>query len=121
MDDKCIHCSAIKFKNEGNGICCANGKVKIDNLKKPPQLLLSLLNGEHKDSSNFLTNIRSYNNAFSFTSFGTSVILKFYSFKLIFQYKTLKKLGQKQMSDGFQTSIQSARMCISSNRFFITS
>lgn len=69
----CPYCNAIRFENECASICCANGKVKIDELQRPPKLLRLLLSGEHPDSSNFLTYIRAYNNAFSFTSFGTTV------------------------------------------------
>lgn len=75
MNVVCKHCNARKFKRESDGLCCANGKVKLEKFHEPPMVLRMLLNKQHKDSSNFLTNIRRYNNAFSFTSFGTTVIV----------------------------------------------
>ena len=32
-------CSALKFKNETSGICCAGGKVKLPELHSPPEPL----------------------------------------------------------------------------------
>lgn len=81
MDIKCIHCGAYRFKGEANGICCSNGKVQLEDFREPPKYLKQLLDMKHEYSNHFMTNIRSYNNAFSFTSFGTSVIL-IYNIKL---------------------------------------
>lgn len=73
MDNKCNQCGAMKFRREWPSLCCANRKVRIEPCQNPPQYLKNLLDGHHTLSKHFLTNIRSYNNAFSFTSFGTSV------------------------------------------------
>lgn len=73
MDSQCNFCGAMKFKREWPSMCCANGKVKIEPFRDPPNYLKNLLDGNHTFSKHFLTNIRTYNNAFSFTSFGTSV------------------------------------------------
>ena len=53
--------------------CISNlGKVKLDVLVEPPEPLKSLLNGTHTKSVHFLNNIRQYNSAFAFTSFGVT-------------------------------------------------
>lgn len=74
MSTVCRYCKAVRFEKEWQSLCCGNGKVKIDDLCKPPKLLRDLLSGQHYLSSHFMTYIRAYNNAFSFTSFGTTVI-----------------------------------------------
>ncbi|GFT68522.1 putative DNA helicase [Trichonephila clavipes] len=43
MDKKCTHCGAQKFKNETPGMCCAGGKVKLPDLRSPPEPLLTLV------------------------------------------------------------------------------
>ncbi|GFX00887.1 uncharacterized protein TNCV_4578531 [Trichonephila clavipes] len=45
MDKKCTHCGAQKFKNETPGMCCAGGKVKLPDLRSPPEPLLTLVSG----------------------------------------------------------------------------
>ncbi|GFS85903.1 uncharacterized protein TNCV_1219131 [Trichonephila clavipes] len=37
MDKICMYCSALKFKNETRGMCCASGKVKLPELHSPPE------------------------------------------------------------------------------------
>lgn len=74
MNIHCRYCGAVKFKKEPPGICCANGKFKLESFRNPPDYLRKLLDGNDEYSKHFMTNIRSYNNAFSFTSFGSSVI-----------------------------------------------
>ena len=62
------------YKEESYSICCGRGKVKLPvALKKPPQLLTRLLNGEHRNSKSFLENIRRYNSMFAFTSMGCTI------------------------------------------------
>lgn len=34
MDTLCLHCHALKFKKESPGMCCANGKVSLQPLKR---------------------------------------------------------------------------------------
>ena len=78
---RCKHCNALLWyeerlrpkvstKTPTFGMCCKQGKIRLPPLKKPPQYLDNLLNGEGKDSKNFRENIRSYNSMFSFTSTG---------------------------------------------------
>ncbi|MCH79351.1 ATP-dependent DNA helicase PIF1, partial [Trifolium medium] len=54
-------------------ICCQKGDVTIPLLKKPPKLLLDLINGHEPRSRNFKDNIRAYNSMFAFTSMGGQV------------------------------------------------
>lgn len=74
MDNVCIHCQALKFKNEPPGMCCSNGKDCLQILKNPPEPLLSLTSGNNADSIHFLSNIRKYNSCFQMTSFGSTKI-----------------------------------------------
>ncbi|XP_075079773.1 uncharacterized protein LOC142165026 [Nicotiana tabacum] len=53
-------------------MCCDRGKIKLLDLKKPPEVLEQLLFGSGHKSSHFRENIRSYNSIFSFTSMGVS-------------------------------------------------
>ncbi|GFT13405.1 helitron_like_N domain-containing protein [Trichonephila clavipes] len=48
MDKKCTYCGAQKFKNETPGMCCAGGKVKLPDLRSPPEPLLTLVSGRDK-------------------------------------------------------------------------
>ncbi|GFX58732.1 uncharacterized protein TNCV_804371 [Trichonephila clavipes] len=45
MDKICMYCSALKFKNETRGMCCASGKVKLPELHSPPEPLSTFLSG----------------------------------------------------------------------------
>ncbi|XP_076256063.1 uncharacterized protein LOC143193623 [Rhynchophorus ferrugineus] len=72
MNLVCSHCKALKYKNEANGLCCANGKVKLIQLDPPPEPLYSLVSGIGTDSIHFLTHIQQYNNCFQMTSFGAT-------------------------------------------------
>ncbi|KAL3646961.1 hypothetical protein CASFOL_009133 [Castilleja foliolosa] len=53
--------------------CCLSGKVKLPQLKRPPQLLLDLTDGNTPRSKHFIQNIRSYNSMFLFTSMGGKI------------------------------------------------
>lgn len=64
----------MKWQKETNGMCCSSGKVHIEVLQNPPEMLKKLLNGDHPQSKHFLDNIRSYNNAFQMTSFGAKQV-----------------------------------------------
>src|SRR6187551_3482502 len=84
MNSVCLHCKALKFKNEANGLCCANGKVKLIPLDPPPEPLNSLVSGIGTDSKHFLKNIQLYNNCFQMTSFGATNVVRenFMTFKV---------------------------------------
>jgi hypothetical protein len=43
----CKHYSELKFNEESNGMCCLQGKVKLEYIFSPPEPLHSLLTGDH--------------------------------------------------------------------------
>ncbi|MCH79378.1 ATP-dependent DNA helicase PIF1, partial [Trifolium medium] len=80
----CKYCSAELWYEERsdkstNGlqvdfsICCQKGEVVLPLLKKPPKLLLDLINGNEPRSRNYKENIRAYNSMFAFTSMGGEI------------------------------------------------
>ncbi|GAU51410.1 hypothetical protein TSUD_413210 [Trifolium subterraneum] len=84
MDSVCPDCGALIWyleraeKSKGKcvlkvSICCKKGKITLPFMIEPPPLIRSLFNGAHPKSSTFLSNIRSYNNMFSFTSLGGKI------------------------------------------------
>ncbi|QQP50739.1 ATP-dependent DNA helicase [Caligus rogercresseyi] len=70
MNVNCRYYNAMKYPAETPGLCCANGKVLLDDLQETPDHLRNLLLGQSPDSKNFMRNIRTYNSAFQMTSFG---------------------------------------------------
>ncbi|KAF8605222.1 hypothetical protein BDV93DRAFT_419279, partial [Ceratobasidium sp. AG-I] len=80
MDVRCSHCNAFhwmdeKLSNSSRlhpkfGRCCKSGQIKVALTRTPPDPLLDLWINNHQHSNNFLSNVRQYNNAFAFTSFG---------------------------------------------------
>ncbi|GFX49107.1 putative DNA helicase [Trichonephila clavipes] len=76
IDKICMYCSALKFKNETRGMCCASGKVKLPELHSPPEPLSTFLSGVTRVSKHFLENIRKYNSCFQMTSFGATNIVR---------------------------------------------
>lgn len=86
----CQYCSALYFQAEVNTsnrftLCCYEGKIKL----KPITILdelKGLFTGNNIKSKNFRENIRQYNNALSFASFGAKIDLPPnygpYSFKI---------------------------------------
>ena len=56
-----MYCSALKFKNETLGMCCADGKVKLKELHPTPELISTLVSGGTSQSKHFFANIRKYN------------------------------------------------------------
>ncbi|KAL4143572.1 hypothetical protein QTP88_005890 [Uroleucon formosanum] len=76
MNSVCSYCKALIYKNEANGLCCANGKMKLIPLDPPPEPLYSLVLGIGTDSKHFLANIQQYNNCFQMTSFGATNVVR---------------------------------------------
>ncbi|XP_060866431.1 uncharacterized protein LOC132942139 [Metopolophium dirhodum] len=74
MEKICSKCSAKKWADEPNDLCCASGKVSLPNIQEPPEPIKSLLTNNNLHSRNFLTNIRRYNSLFQMTSFGAKEI-----------------------------------------------
>ena len=70
MDQRCVHCNALKFRTETKGVCCNNGKVVTEAFPELPQFLQDLISGDSERSSHFLDNICQYNGSFCMTSFG---------------------------------------------------
>jgi hypothetical protein len=63
--NKCSHCGAFKFDKEELN-CCENGDIVLPELKSNAQIRRLF------KEKNFIKDIRSYNNLFSFTSLGVS-------------------------------------------------
>ncbi|XP_044019517.1 uncharacterized protein LOC122859899 [Aphidius gifuensis] len=72
MDVECKHCHALRFKDESDSMCCANGKIKLPCLSEPEEPLFTYLSGLTNHSKHFLDNIRKYNSCFNMTSFGAN-------------------------------------------------
>ena len=77
LSEQCQHCSAFHFKAERNSLgrytlCCFDGKIKIP-LGKMPSRMIELFTGDDDLAKNFRENIRQYNNAMSFVSFGANI------------------------------------------------
>ena len=76
MNIVCTYCKAYRFKGETKGLCCNQGKVKVEVIKEPPFPLNELLFGRSTNSKHFFMNIRNFNSAFQMTSFGASKIIR---------------------------------------------
>lgn len=81
MDLLCKYCDAKHFKGEivinkpkSFGDCCSHGKVRLNPLRAPPDIIEQLFSGTHEKSKEFLTHIRGYNSAFSFASFNANLV-----------------------------------------------
>jgi len=61
MDELCMYCRTVKFKNETPGMCCAGGKVKLQELHPTPEPIATLVSGGASQSKHFSVNIRKYN------------------------------------------------------------
>ncbi|GBP05538.1 hypothetical protein EVAR_3035_1 [Eumeta japonica] len=59
MNKICPKCSAKKWVDETNGMCCASGKVSLPSIQEPPQPIKNLLTNNHSLSRHFITNIHS--------------------------------------------------------------
>ncbi|GFS89349.1 uncharacterized protein NPIL_207001 [Nephila pilipes] len=70
----CPHCKALKFCGESKGMRCAAGKIKLPQLREPPEPSKTLLAGYIAESKHCLSNIRKYDSCFQMTSFGAEVI-----------------------------------------------
>lgn len=69
MSQSCEYCHALRFPQESLN-CCHNGKVRLPPLSNYPDELKELILGSSVQAKNFRTNIRRYNSAFAFASFG---------------------------------------------------
>jgi len=75
MSVRCVSCNAMRWKDEPSGMCCSNGKVRLEPLSEDiPQFLRHLFQGDTPDSEHFLSSIRKYNSCFQLTSFGAKTV-----------------------------------------------
>ncbi|PNY08839.1 ATP-dependent DNA helicase PIF1 [Trifolium pratense] len=83
---QCPDCAAMVWKGETTQknsdscplkvyICCAKGKITLPYMAEPPVLIRNLFSRVDSRSANFLSNLRSCNNMFAFTSFGVKLRL----------------------------------------------
>ena len=73
LDVRCQFCGALRFQRELLN-CCHNGKFSLTPLQENPQNLRLLFDADNAESSNFRQNIRKYNSAFAFASFGANIM-----------------------------------------------
>ncbi|SGY19864.1 BQ5605_C017g08356 [Microbotryum silenes-dioicae] len=81
MTLQCPICSALHWEFEKSPtpggatpfkLCCADGKVRLPGIEKPPPELLELLTGEGPVEKIFRDRILAFNESFAMASFGTS-------------------------------------------------
>ncbi|XP_044577085.1 uncharacterized protein LOC123260163 [Cotesia glomerata] len=94
LEKECLHCHALKFKNEPLGMCCSSGKVQLTEIETPPEPLHGLLIVTDPDSSLFLKSIRTFNSCFQMTSFGATEIVSYVAAKGQQFNSTFKIKGQ---------------------------
>lgn len=75
MQYPCSDCGALHFKKEQNtrrkfSSCCASGTVILDAMTPYPDMLQYWITANDETSKNFRANIRKYNSAVAFASFG---------------------------------------------------
>lgn len=69
LNKECVYCGALKFNDESQGLCCLNGKIKLQVFTTPPEPVKSLLPETTHEPSDFSKKIRTYNKPFAMTSF----------------------------------------------------
>ena len=72
MNIACNFCQALRFPQESMN-CCHNGKVTLAPLAPYPEAFHSLLTRNDDQAKNFRQNIRNYNSAMAFASFGANL------------------------------------------------
>ncbi|KAF2368408.1 hypothetical protein FHG87_000837 [Trinorchestia longiramus] len=72
MDVRCQFCGALRSQREQLN-SCHNGKVSLPPLQEYPENLRLLFDADGAKGSNFRQNIRNYNSAFAFASFGANI------------------------------------------------
>lgn len=84
MNVCCQDCGALVWHSEraekylnsifpNVSLCCMKGKITIPYMIQPPTLIKNLFIGSDHRSNHFISNIRSYNNVFAFTSLGGKI------------------------------------------------
>jgi hypothetical protein len=72
IQNRCCYCQAYRFDGEARN-CCQNGKVDLQPLRAYPDQLKPLFSRNDAMSRNFFKNIRKYNSAMAFASFGAKM------------------------------------------------
>lgn len=79
MDIVCQSCGSKNFADEATGRnatsftpCCKKGKIKLDPITVS-LYIQNLMKGHHKESKNFIENIRSFNSSLAFASTGAKI------------------------------------------------
>ena len=72
MNIICHFCQALRFPKEKHN-CCHNGEVRLPRLSTYPGELKALFIEKSVQSRNFKENIRQYNSALAFASFGANI------------------------------------------------
>jgi len=65
--------SANTTKTINFSLCCMKGLIQLPYQRRPPDLLLNLMNGQEPRSKHFRENIQAYNSMLCFTSMGGKV------------------------------------------------
>jgi len=84
MDTLCQKCGALVGYSERAekhivtstpkvSLCCMKGEISLPYMIEPPPLIRNLFKGIDSRSAHFISNLRSYNNMFAFTSLGGKV------------------------------------------------
>jgi hypothetical protein len=70
----CPKCHVKKWKDETHGLCCADGKVVLQQFEDLPDLIKSLIDNSYPLLKHFFDNSRLYDTLFQITSFGANEI-----------------------------------------------
>ncbi|EGN96558.1 hypothetical protein SERLA73DRAFT_75453 [Serpula lacrymans var. lacrymans S7.3] len=83
MEVECRNCGALHWDTERLtsssrihpkfGVCCLQGQVRLDPFQEAPAALHCLFRGVDITAHEFRDKVRSYNNAFAFTSLGVKI------------------------------------------------
>ncbi|KAK3880245.1 hypothetical protein Pcinc_015250 [Petrolisthes cinctipes] len=87
MDNICMHCQAKKWPGEAPGLCCTGGKVVLDAIQNPPDVLKNLPTKNSPQGKQFRSKLWKYNAAFMMTSFGADKNLTDYGFFSTFKFQ----------------------------------
>lgn len=68
----CTRCNARLFYHESCDMCCSGGKISLEQVDVPPELL-EIFSDSSAEGRHFRQHIRSYNHVLSFTSMGVHI------------------------------------------------
>ena len=67
-NNACTFCSALRWSEESNSICCYSGKTNLSQFPDPPELLKELFSSQDERAVVFRKYIRQLNNALAMAS-----------------------------------------------------